>query len=58
MVTFTTDIDHNISILELLRSLTYFEATLISLDEQPELPLPSITISIPDNRLEEFRSMV
>jgi len=58
MVTFTTDIDHNISILELLRSLTYFEATLISLDEQPELPLPSITISIPENRLEEFRSMV
>jgi len=58
MVTFTTDIDHNISILELLRSLTYFEATLISLDEQPELPLPSITISIPENRLEEFRSTV
>jgi|TARA_B100000959_G_scaffold103881_1_gene109535 hypothetical protein len=58
MVTFTTDIDHNISILELLRSLTYFEATLISLDEQPELPLPAITISIPENRLEEFRSTV
>jgi len=58
MVTFTTDIGHNISILELLRSLTYFEATLISLDEQPELPLPSITISIPENRLEEFRSTV
>lgn len=58
MVTFTTDIDHNISILELLRSLTYFEATLISLDEQPNLPLPSITISIPENRLEEFRQTV
>ena len=40
MVTFTTDIDPNISILELLISLTYFESTLISLNEQPNLPLP------------------
>ena len=58
MVTFTTDIDPNISILELLNSLTYFESTLISLDENPSLPLPSITISIPENRVEEFRSTV
>mgnify|MGYP000176731724 CR=1 FL=1 len=58
MVTFTTDIDPNISILELLISLTYFESTLISLNEQPNLPLPSITISIPENRLEEFRQTV
>jgi hypothetical protein len=58
MVTLTTDIDHNISILELLHSLTYFEATLISLNEQPNLPLPSITIEIPENRIEEFRSTV
>ena len=58
MVTFTTDIDPNISILELLISLTYFESTLISLDENPSLPLPSITISIPENRVEEFRSTV
>jgi hypothetical protein len=58
MVTFTTDIDPNISILELLHSLTYFESTLISLNEQPNLPLPSITISIPENRLEEFRQTV
>ena len=58
MVTFTTDIDPNISILELLISLTYFESTLISLDENPSLPLPSITISIPENRVEEFRQTV
>jgi|TARA_B100000809_G_scaffold116397_1_gene114611 hypothetical protein len=58
MVTYTTDIDPNISILELLHSLTYFESTLISLDENPSLPLPSITIEIPENRLEEFRSTV
>ena len=58
MVTFTTDIDPNISILELLISLTYFESTLISLNEQPNLPIPSITISITENRLEEFRQTV
>ena len=58
MVQLTTDIDPNISILELLISLTYFESTLISLNEQPNLPLPSITISIPENRLEEFRQTV
>ena len=58
MVTYTTDIDPNLSILELLHSLTYFESTLISLDENPSLPLPSITIEIPENRLEEFRSTV
>ena len=58
MVTHTTDIDPNISILELLHSLTYFESTLISINEQPNLPLPSITIEIPENRLEEFRNTV
>ena len=58
MVTFTTDIDPNISILDILISLNYFESTLISLNEQPNLPLPSITISIPENRLEEFRQTV
>jgi hypothetical protein len=58
MVTLTTDIDPNISLLELLHSLTYFESTLISINEQPNLPLPSVTIEIPENRVDEFRCTV
>mgnify|MGYP003651206169 FL=1 len=49
MTTYTTDIDPNISIFDLYKTLNFFGATLISLNEQSNLPLPSITIKITPN---------
>ena len=58
MTTYTTDIDPNISIFELFKTLNFFAATLISLNEQPNLPLPSITIKISKSNLEKFKTQI
>ena len=58
MTTYTTDIDPNISIFELFKTLNFFSATLISLNEQPNLPLPSITIKISESNLEKFKTQI
>lgn len=58
MITYTTDIDPNISIFELFKTLNFFSATLISLNEQPNLPLPSITIKISESNLEKFKTQI
>lgn len=58
MTTYTTDIDPNISIFELFKTLNFFAATLISLNEQPNLPLPSITIKITPKNLIKFKTQI
>jgi len=58
MITYTTDIDPNISVFELFKTLNFFAATLISLNEQPNLPLPSITIKISESNLEKFKTQI
>ena len=58
MITYTTDIDPNISIYEIFKTLNFFGATLISLNEQPNLPLPSITIKISESNLEKFKTQI
>ena len=47
MITKTFDIDPNSTAWDLLAFLKQFNAKLISLNPQPNLPLPSITISFP-----------
>ena len=44
LIKHTMDIDPNISIHEIFKTLDFFAARFISLNEQPNLPLPSITI--------------
>jgi hypothetical protein len=46
MITHTMDIDPNISVFELFKTINFFGAKLISLNEQSSLPLPSISIEI------------
>ena len=58
MTTYTTDIDPNISVFELFKTLNFFAATLISLNEQPNLPLPSITIEITPDNLTRLKTQI
>jgi hypothetical protein len=58
MTTYTTDIDPNISIFDLYKTLNFFDATLISLNEQSNLPLPSITIKITPENLIKFKTQI
>jgi hypothetical protein len=58
MTTYTTDIDPNISIFDLYKTLNFFGATLISLNEQSNLPLPSITIKITPENLIKFKTQI
>jgi len=58
MTTYTTDIDPNISVFDLYKTLNFFGATLISLNEQPNLPLPSITIKISPENLIKFKTQI
>jgi hypothetical protein len=58
MTTYTTDIDPNISVFDLYKTLNFFGATLISLNEQPNLPLPSITIKITPENLIKFKTQI
>jgi len=51
MTTYTTDIDSSVSVSELFKTLNQFGATLVSLNEQKNLPLPSITIKISQENL-------
>jgi hypothetical protein len=58
MTTYTTDIDPNISVFDLYKTLNFFGATLISLNEQPNLPLPSITIKITPDNLTRLKTQI
>jgi hypothetical protein len=58
MTTYTTDIDPNISVFDLYKTLNFFGATLISLNEQSNLPLPSITIKITPENLIKFKTQI
>ena len=58
MTTYTTDIDPNISVFDIFKTLNFFGATLISLNEQPNLPLPSITIKITPENLIKFKTQI
>jgi hypothetical protein len=58
MTTYTTDIDPNISVFDLYKTLNFFGATLISLHEHPNLPLPSITIKITPENLIKFKTQI
>jgi len=58
MTTYTTDIDPNISVFDIFKILNFFGATLISLNEQPNLPLPSITIKITPENLIKFKTQI
>lgn len=44
----TFDIDYNTTISEINQFLSEHNSTLIEFNPQPNLPNPSITISIPD----------
>ncbi len=58
MITHTMDIDPNISIHELFKDLHFFGANFISLNEQPNLPLPSITIEITTDNLKKLKRTI
>lgn len=51
MITKTFDIDPNSTAWDILDFLKTFNAKLISLNPQPNLPLPSITIKFPTKNL-------
>lgn len=57
MITRTFDIDFNASINDLIEFLTKHKATLISLNPQPTLPLPSITIRFPKSQLKNIQKI-
>jgi len=52
------DIDPNISIHEIFKTLDFFAARFISLNEQPNLPLPSITIEITPDNLTRLKTQI
>jgi len=52
------DFDPNISVFELFKTLNFFGAKLISLNEQPNLPLPSITIEITKPNLDKLLTQI
>ena len=54
----TMDIDPNISIYELFKDLDFFGADFVSLNQQPNLPLPSITIKITPENLIKFKTQI
>lgn len=56
-ITKTFDFDPNISVSDLFKFLTQNNLTLISLNQQPNLPLPSITISFDSSRLETLKKI-
>jgi hypothetical protein len=58
MITHTMDFDPNISVFELFKTLNFFGATLISLNEQPNLPLPSVTIEITKPNLDKLLTQI
>lgn len=56
-ITKTFDFDPNITINQLLDFLKSNNSTLISLNPQPSLPLPSITIKFPIKNLSTINSI-
>ncbi len=58
LIKHTMDIDPNISIYELFKDLDFFGARFISLNEQPNLPLPSITIEITPDNLTRLKTQI
>ena len=58
LIKHTMDIDPNISIHELFKDLYFFGARFISLNEQPNLPLPSITIEITPDNLTRLKTQI
>jgi hypothetical protein len=58
LIKHTMDIDPNISIHEIFKTLDFFAARFISLNEQPNLPLPSITIEITPDNLTRLKTQI
>jgi|TARA_B110000914_G_scaffold225779_1_gene247575 hypothetical protein len=58
MITHTMDIDPNISVFELFKTINFFGAKLISLNEQSSLPLPSISIEITKSNLDKLLTQI
>ncbi len=58
LIKHTMDIDPNISIHEIFKTLHFFAARFISLNEQPNLPLPSITIEITPDNLTRLKTQI
>ena len=58
LIKHTMDIDPNISIHEIFKTLNFFAARFISLNEQPNLPLPSITIEITPDNLTRLKTQI
>ena len=58
LIKHTMDIDPNISIHEIFKTLDFFAARFISLNEQPILPLPSITIEITPDNLTRLKTQI
>ena len=57
-LTKTFDIDPNSTITDLIDFLSQYSATLISINPQPSLPLPSITISFPKTQLKNIQKIL
>ena len=57
-LTKTFDIDPNSTITDLIDFLSQHSATLISINPQPSLPLPSITISFPQSQLKNIQKIL
>jgi len=54
----TFDINPNSTITNLIDFLSQHSATLISINPQPSLPLPSITISFPKSQLKNIQKIL
>ena len=54
----TFDIDPNTTITNLIDFLSQHSATLISINPQQSLPLPSITISFPKSQLKNIQKIL
>jgi hypothetical protein len=58
MITKTFDIDPNSTAWDLLAFLKQFNAKLLTLNPQPNLPLPSITIQFPSKHLNSIENIL
>ena len=58
MITKTFDIDPNSTAWDLLAFLKQFNAKLITINPQPSLPLPSITIEFPAKNLNAIENIL
>lgn len=54
MITKTFDIDPNVALSTLFDFLDQFDATVVSLVQHSEVPVPTITVSFPESQIDNW----